>query len=1409
MEADPVVADDTSENARNGAAKRRDLSEPTAVVGLGASAGGVAALQQFFSGMSGDSGLAFVVVMHLSPVFESNLAAVIQQRTSMHVIQVHEPVKVKPDHVYVIPPNKQLMFENSTLRLIDAQQALGRRVTIDLFFRTLAQSYGQRSICVILSGSDCDGVIGLKHVRAQGGVTMAQDPQEAEHDSMPLMAIGTGMVDWVLPVAQMPAKLVEFVRNENRLQLPPEIPESSDINAKVADAPGGETVSEVTRAPEDETALQEVLSHLHGQTGHDFNHYKRATVLRRVARRLQVNSLENIPQYLNFLRTHPAESRALLQDMLIGVTHFFRDPGAFAALEANVPQLFAGKKAGDELRVWITGCASGEEAYSIAILLCEHAERLDAPPKVQVFATDIDDQAVHDAREGLYPSTIEADVSQERLQRFFSKEHGRYRVNKGLREKILFASHNLLKNQPFSRLDLVSCRNLLIYLNATAQAQVFDVFHFSLRVGGLLFIGGSESASQAHALFSPVDASHRVFVRRSVPRPNWKIPMLPIDDPNAHSRTVSTPRPRALPALLRPMVEEAFAETSDGLHARQERRSVLLGELHLKLLEQYGAPSVVVNEAHDIVHLSEHAGRYLHFTAGEPSANLTKVVHPSLRLELRTALFRAAQTKENIVALNQTIQIDGATEVIDLHVRPIQASDPEAGFYLVLFEKKIGNGAPEASTSRQETVNHELDEEVQFLKEQLNAKVEQYEAANEELRASNEELQAMNEEMRSAAEELETSKEELQSVNEELITVNDELKNSVEELRLTNSDLQNLMASTDIGTIFLDRQLRVKRFTPSAQSVLNLLAGDIGRPLSDITHKLNYSTLIEDAENVLENLTTIEREVRGPDDSWLLMRIAPYRTADDRLAGAVATFIDITRRKHAEDELRAGERRYRTLFDLVPVAVYCTDAEGVIEQFNRRAAELWGRAPEKNEKFCGSFKIFYPDGAFMAHVECPMARILRGEKLLPQELELVVERDNGERKNVVVSPSVLKNGRGEITGAINCIYDITERKEAEDALRTSEERFRLLVEGARDYAMFLLDSTGEIVFWSSGAERVFGWTQKEAIGETGAMIFTPEDRVNGEVEKEIDTALRDARAADRRFHLRKDGSRFWTDGVLMRLDGEHGQLRGFAKIARDASDQRHAEDALRDARDEMEQRVVDRTRDLLATNAELERTMAQRKQLEKELLEISEREKRRIGQDLHDIICQELSAAALYLKSTANRAETKNPAAAKTLNEAAEIVNRNVTLARNLARGFQPVKLSGGEFTAAMRALVTQANKNRSVHCRLEMPQPIQIPDETIALNIYRIAQEALTNAIKHADAKTVVVSLKRGRGHLQLTVEDDGKGFRGKKRSKGLGLHIMDYRTSVLGGSFALDTKPGGTRIFCTIPFRSRPEKG
>jgi two-component system CheB/CheR fusion protein len=1460
--------------------------------------------------------------MHLSPEHESNLANVIAQRTSMPVLQVTEPVKVQPNHIYVIPPNHQLTFEESTLQLVPPQQAPGRRVTIDLFFRTLAQAYGQRAVGVILSGGDSDGAIGLKHIRAQGGVTIAQDPNEAEHDSMPATAISTGMVDWILPVAEMAPKLMDFVQNENRMKLPPEDPAAGEQDRKDPEAPGGETISDITRSDTDELALRDVLSYLRAQTGHDFSHYKRATVLRRVARRMQVNSQETIPEYRNFLRQHPAEARALLQDLLIGVTHFFRDQASFAAVEATVPQLFAGRRERDTIRIWVAGCASGEEAYSLAILLCEYAERLDDPPPFQIFASDLDEHAIQDARTGLYPSTIEADVSLDRLRRFFDRDHGRYRVKKSVREKILFAAHNLLRDPPFSRIDLISCRNLLIYLNRTAQEQVFDLFHYALRPGGLLFIGSSETGANVQSLFAPVDEKHRIFVRRSVPRPSWRVPALP----HGADQLPSTLRPRArtrpMAPLLRTGIEEAGGNTEQGQHAGQERRSKLFGELHLKLLEEYGPPSVVVNEAHDIVHLSARAGRYLQFVAGEPTANLLKLAHPNLRVELRMALFRATQNEETIFTTPQTIDVEGKQETVSVEVKPMRSTDDAQGFSLLLFHKQTDAVSPRTEPPAHEMVNRNLEEEVQFLKDQLSTTVEQYEGANEELKASNEELQAVNEEMRSATEELDTSKEELQSVNEELTTVNHELKASVEDLSRANTDLNNLMASTDIGTVFLDRQLRIQRFTPSAQKIFNLLPADLGRPISDITSKLAYPEFVHEAREVFEKLATTEREVRLADEAWFMVRIAPYRTQEDRIAGVVATFIDITRRKRAEEEVRESEERLRLATSAAGVFIWEVSIATHTQKNSENAADVLGFPVGKNAD--ENFGLVHPEDRAAAletyHAaiagdgdydsECrfinprtgeiiwarAQGHIIRdnggapigligitqnttGRKLaeaalaesqerlrliadnVPQVIwtnepggkadyfnqrwyeytGLTYEESAGPGWQAVVHPddapasverwekalaagdvfdaeyrlravdgsyrwfigrNVPLRADGEVVSWFGTATDINDLKEAQAALHETQERFRLLVEGAQDYAMFLLDQENVITFWSNGAERVFGWSEAEVLGRGGDLIFTPEDKAKGAVQHELTTALEEGRALDRRWHLRKDGSRLWTDGIMMRLNHEGGAVRGFAKIARDATDQRRAEDELAHARDEMEQRVLERTQELMATNNQLERTMAQRQQLERELLEISEREKRRIGEDLHDMVCQELTATALSLKSSAKKLASESPSASAALEESAQTVNRNVVIARELAGGLQAVELTASGLKNALRDLAAQASENAGIKCHFKAARGVRVPDDTVALHLYRIAQEAVTNAVKHSGAKNILISLDRNSTHTCVTVQDDGKGFVVKKRGKGLGLHMMRYRANGLGGELKIERRrTGGMEITCVIP--------
>ncbi len=816
---------------------------PLTVVGIGASAGGLRALQLFFESVPADSGMAYVVIMHLDPERESGIAAILQDRTPVPVTQVTRTTTVEADRVYVIPPGHDLEMVDAAIRVLPRSDH-PRHSPVDLFFRTLAEARGADAVAVVLSGTGSDGAAGIRHIREHGGITVAQSPGEADYDGMPAAAIATGQVDLVLPSAHIPAELLRLRRTPSPLT--------------------GDTLPADTEAQ-----LARVFAALRGKTGHDFRLYKRPTVLRRLERRLRFNGAASLEEYLPLLQAgDDTEARALVRDLLISVSGFFRDPEAFRALGEAIPALFEGKEPDDAVRVWIAGCATGEEAYSIAILLAEHAATLERPPPVQMFATDIDEKGYAWGRDALYPASSVADVTPGRLGRFFVQEAGGYRVVKPLREAVLFAVHNVLQDPPFARLDLVSCRNLLIYLQPEAQEQVVGAFHYALRPGGLLFLGASESPGEG-GLFVPAAGPQRLYRRDASPR--RALPRIPAADP--------PPRTGGPPA------------GADGRRAQ----SFSYGGLHLRMLEAYTPPSLVVDEGLKVVHLSGGAGRYLHLGEGEPSRNLIDLSRGELRMELRTALYQAF---EKGLPTTRRLRDNGGRKVT-VRVTP-HAGDGGAGrFALVVFEERAW---PEAGPEAPDVGR--LEEELRRTREQLESTSVAHDRTVEELRATNDEMHSVNEEQRAASEELETSREEIQSINEELTTINQEHQNTIEELRRTNADLRNLIESTEIGTIFLDREMRIRRFTPAVEALFNFVEADRGRPLAHITHRLRYDALADDAQSVLDSLERIEHEVSSETGEWYVVRISPYRAPDDSVDGAVLTFFDITAQKRVEEALR-------------------------------------------------------------------------------------------------------------------------------------------------------------------------------------------------------------------------------------------------------------------------------------------------------------------------------------------------------------------------------------------------------------------------------------------------------------------------------------------------------------------------
>ena len=829
------------------------------IAGIGASAGGIRALQDFFSALPEKVGAAIVVILHLDPTHQSELASVIAARTRLAVQQVERSAPLQPDHVYVIPPNRRLLISDGEVSAVDFDEPRGQRAPIDQFFRSLADHHGD-AFAIILSGAGTDGTLGVRAVKEAGGIILVQDPEEAEHDFMPRSVIAAGDADFVQPARNLAIQFAELVRTRDRLK------------------------ESIANENQDEM-FGRILSHLKSRTGHDFTHYKRSSMIRRVGRRMQVSKTANFHDYLDYLVQHPDEVRALFDDLLVSVTRFFRDPDSFEQLRSTVvPALFANMR-DERIRVWVPGCATGEEAYSIAILLLEEAAKREVRPEIQIFGTDLDLDALTTARKGCYPGTLNADVSEERLLRFFNHEQDQYCIKVEVRDRIVFARHSVIKDPPFSDLDLISCRNLLIYMDRELQQRVMGIFHYALKPNGYLFLGPSETLDRTERLFRAVDPNARIF--QSVERQNGEPHAFPELSPSFR--------------VLQPSIPERT-------YYRPRAADLLAG--HLKALTNAAPPSVLVDELHRVLHVSERAGQYMLYPAGGPTLDLGDLVRPELSTELNAMLDRAFTNGESGISLPIPVQFNGSSRNVCLQVSVVDRPEAPARA-LVLF---IEGGPAQLPVEADKTVI--LDTDIKRLRDELRAaranlklSRQQFEAATENLQAANEELQSTNEEYRSTAEELETSREELQSMNEELQTVNAELKTKYEALARSHNDLQNLIAATDVGTLFLDSSLRVKWFTPRICELFNITPSDEGRKIGDFTHRLDYPDFDKDMRAVIRDGKNIEREIRCSDQRVFLTTFRPYRNRDGGTEGVVGTFVDVTRLRTAEDQLRTTKAR--------------------------------------------------------------------------------------------------------------------------------------------------------------------------------------------------------------------------------------------------------------------------------------------------------------------------------------------------------------------------------------------------------------------------------------------------------------------------------------------------------------------
>ena len=831
------------------------------VVGIGSSAGGLEALSKIFGNMPTDSGAAFVLIQHLDPSHKSSMVELLQRYTSMEVIEIQDGMRVEANKLYVTPPNKNIGIINGVLHLAVPKEPHGLRRPIDFFFQSLAEDTGDYAVGIILSGFGSDGTIGIRAIKSMGGMIMAQDPDSSISGSMPSSAIDTNLVDYINPPEKIPEDLVSYIK-------------------RLGEKPPRRIIG---HDEETLTSIQKIIIIIKNRTGHDFSLYKESTISRRIARRMNVHQIDNVSDYLKYIQNHPKEVNILFKELLINVTGFFRDPEAFKSFKDKLTSKVLDKKEeGERVRIWVPGCSTGEEIYSIGIIIQEYIDKTGKNLEVQLFGTDIDEDAIHSARAAVYPSTIVSAVSEERLKRFFIKKGDSYKVKKVIREMAIFAPHDVLINPPFSKLDALSCRNVLIYMNKDAQKKILAAFTYALDSGGILFLGPSESISNFIESFTTLDNKWKIFKSKKTSyRPSESF--------------ISFPYAK---------LPEGSLEASD-LEIIGKSNKNIAKNVEKLLIEKYAPSTAIINKEGKVVFIKGRVGKYLEPAEGVANLNIVDMGREGLKFELNSAINEAVLKDKEVVYKNLDVKTNGSFQTINLVVTPIREPKLMKDLLMVTFhdiepQENIKEEIPKTTPKKDKRIM-ELEDELRVTKDRLHTTIEELETSNEELKSANEELQSMNEELQSTNEELETSKEELQSLNEELLTVNTELQNKVDQLSEVNDDMNNLLNSIEVPTIFVDKDIKIKRFTKETSKLINLIPSDVGRPLKDIVSNVEYDDMIKDIREVMDRVIYKESEVRTKDDKWYTVRIIPYKTTENIIDGAVITFTDITEQKEIQN----------------------------------------------------------------------------------------------------------------------------------------------------------------------------------------------------------------------------------------------------------------------------------------------------------------------------------------------------------------------------------------------------------------------------------------------------------------------------------------------------------------------------
>lgn len=1290
------------------------------IVGVGASAGGYEAFSELLKSLPENTGMGFVFVQHLDPTHGSVLTEILSRTAKIPVTEVKDGMKVEPNHLYVIPANTTMVLQDGELRLGARTLIRGQHLPIDQFFNSLAEERGNQAIGVILSGTASDGTEGCRAIKAFGGITFAQD-ESAKFSSMPRSVIAAGSVDFVLPPQ-------EIARELSRIGRHPYV-----LGQRLKEEQASSTVAG--------NEFNELLAMVREASGVDFGLYKQSTLQRRVKRRMVVHRLETMKDYLRYVRQNPAELDELYRDILIHVTGFFRDPKAFEALQERVfPQFTQSRKVEENpLRIWVPGCSTGEEVYSIAICLLEflwQKSRASFPgalttKAVQIFATDISEIALDRARVGLYTDAAVSEVSPERLSRFFLRLDGGYQINKSIREMCVFARQNVAKDPPFSNLDLITCRNLLIYLGPELQKRVIPTLHYALKPDGFLMLGGSESLGAFSDHFLLMDKKYKIYQKKRT------------------ANRLITYFTGTEHVNLRPGAVRNTTPPPNSLTIEKEIERVLV--------KRFVPASIVVNEEMEIVQFRGRTGAYLEPAAGHPTFSLSKMAREGLLVDLRAALSKAKKTNSPARAQGVRVKSNSHTREVDLEVIPVRGQNSAERFYIVVFEEggqkavseHLERGKrglkPKPHVSRE---NERMKRDMDQLREQLQALIEEHETTSEEFKSANEEVLSANEELQSTNEELETAKEELQSSNEELTTLNEELQNRNTELSLANNDLINLLGNVNIPVVMVGNDLRIRRFTPPAQKLLNLIPADIGRRLQEIRPNLDADDIEASVQATIDTATLREREVHEKNGAWYLMRVRPYKTWDSKIDGAVISFQDIDDLKKS---VKASREYADALIHSAREAILVLDANLRISAANRAFYKAFQLSPEETQ---GRTVDEIGNGKWMAaELTEKLHEVLQADRRL-DNLEIKHSFPGMGERVMLFNARRIEPTRGQQMILLS-VDDVTEQRNQLEDLRTHS----VLLELAND-AILVRNLTGRIQLWNHGAERLYGYSKQEAIGQPVFKLLKSEYPVPfEEIKKDI---LQRGYWEGELVHTRKDGERRIVEGRWS-LHRE-GESETILELNTDVTDRKRSEDQLRN--------------------------------LSGRLMQIQDEERRRIARDLHDSTGQKLVALKLSLSQTKSDGEAQG--------EQIQLVDDVLQEVRTLSQLLHPPLLEEAGLMSATRWLAEGFSSRSGIKVRLNGPEKLERLPQNIEIAVFRVIQEALNNIHRHSGASSAEIEVKQEDGSLRMKIADNGHGRRrpqSKEPDLGVGILGMQERLAQLGGRLTINSSANGTTIDAEVP--------